>query len=140
MVLVEELVELDVPFVFGGAADPYEIYSIQAMTGGLAFVSPSAAKEGGWADPGAPFSIDGANADGSVPGPCPLNCSNDSEIYSFHSTGANVVFADGSVHSISNSIPGDPNDDWTVFPLDIQNYPLQDLMNPSDGFTINYSF
>jgi prepilin-type processing-associated H-X9-DG protein len=57
-----------------------------------------------------------------------------------HSTVCNFVFADGSVHSISNSIPGDPNDDWTVFPLDIQNYPLQDLMNPSDGFTINYSF
>jgi prepilin-type N-terminal cleavage/methylation domain-containing protein/prepilin-type processing-associated H-X9-DG protein len=57
-----------------------------------------------------------------------------------HTGVCNFVFADGSVHSISNNIPGDPNDDWTVFPIDIQNYPLQDLMNPSDGFVINYPY
>jgi prepilin-type processing-associated H-X9-DG protein len=55
-------------------------------------------KEGGWADPNGAFSIDGANTDGSIPGGCALNCSNNSEVYSFHSSGANVVFADGSVH------------------------------------------
>ena len=33
-----------------------------------------------------------------------MNCSNDSEIYSFHSGGANVVFADGSVHFLRQSM------------------------------------
>jgi prepilin-type processing-associated H-X9-DG protein len=60
--------------------------------------------EGGWADPNGAFSIDGSNPDGSIPGPCPLNCSNDSEVYSFHPNGANVVFADGSVHFLSSAI------------------------------------
>jgi prepilin-type N-terminal cleavage/methylation domain-containing protein/prepilin-type processing-associated H-X9-DG protein len=61
-------------------------------------------KEGGWADPNAAFSIDGSNRDGTVPGPCPLNCSNNSEVYAFHPDGANVVFADGSVHYLHQSI------------------------------------
>jgi prepilin-type processing-associated H-X9-DG protein len=41
----------------------------------------------------------GATADRlHSPGPCALNCSNDDEVYSFHAGGANVVFADGSIH------------------------------------------
>jgi prepilin-type N-terminal cleavage/methylation domain-containing protein/prepilin-type processing-associated H-X9-DG protein len=68
--------------------------------------SPSIAayKEGGWADPNGPFSIDGSNPDSSVPGPCSLNCSNNSEVYGFHTDGANVVFADGSVHFLHPSL------------------------------------
>jgi prepilin-type N-terminal cleavage/methylation domain-containing protein/prepilin-type processing-associated H-X9-DG protein len=61
-------------------------------------------KEGGWADPNGAFSIDGSNPDGSVPGPCSLNCSNNSEVYSFHTSGANVLFADGSVHYLRDTI------------------------------------
>ena len=61
-------------------------------------------KEGAWADPNAAFSIDGSNPDGSVPGPCPLNCSNNSEIFGFHTSGCNVAFADGSVHFLSGSM------------------------------------
>jgi prepilin-type N-terminal cleavage/methylation domain-containing protein/prepilin-type processing-associated H-X9-DG protein len=64
----------------------------------------SACKEGGWADPNNAFSIDGSNPDGSVPGPCPLNCSGNSEIFAFHTNVANVVFADGSVRSLNSSI------------------------------------
>jgi prepilin-type N-terminal cleavage/methylation domain-containing protein/prepilin-type processing-associated H-X9-DG protein len=61
-------------------------------------------KEGGWADPGANFSIDGSNPDGTIPGPCSINCANDSEVYSFHRGGANVVFADGSVRFLTSDI------------------------------------
>ena len=40
----------------------------------------------------------GATADGTdFFGECAINCTNDREVYSFHSSGANVVFADGSV-------------------------------------------
>jgi prepilin-type N-terminal cleavage/methylation domain-containing protein/prepilin-type processing-associated H-X9-DG protein len=38
------------------------------------------------------------------PGPCPVNCSNQMGIYSFHPAGANALFADGSVHLIAQTI------------------------------------
>jgi prepilin-type N-terminal cleavage/methylation domain-containing protein/prepilin-type processing-associated H-X9-DG protein len=41
----------------------------------------------------------GSSPDGATqPGSCPINCTNDQEVYSFHPGGANAVFADGSVH------------------------------------------
>ncbi len=61
-------------------------------------------KEGGWADPGANFSIDGSNPDGSIPGPNAINSSNDSEVFAFHAGGANVVFADGSVRFLYSTV------------------------------------
>ena len=43
--------------------------------------------------------LQGKTADGtSNLGTCPMNCTNAGEVYSFHTGGANAVFADGSVH------------------------------------------
>jgi prepilin-type processing-associated H-X9-DG protein len=61
---------------------------------------PGAFSYGGpWASSANPVTISGSSADGAeAPGPCALNCTNDRQPYSFHSGGANFLFADGSVH------------------------------------------
>jgi prepilin-type N-terminal cleavage/methylation domain-containing protein/prepilin-type processing-associated H-X9-DG protein len=41
---------------------------------------------------------------GTPPWPCAINCTNQYEIYSFHTGGANAVFADGSVHFLKADI------------------------------------
>jgi prepilin-type N-terminal cleavage/methylation domain-containing protein/prepilin-type processing-associated H-X9-DG protein len=47
----------------------------------------------------------GATPDGTgFFGRCAVNCTNDREVYSFHPTGANAVFADGSVHFLKATI------------------------------------
>jgi type II secretory pathway pseudopilin PulG len=66
---------------------------------------PGYAAGGPWADELGPFYLNGGAGDGSVPaGSCPMNCTNDREIYSFHGGGAHAQFADGSVHFIASSI------------------------------------
>ena len=61
---------------------------------------PDQAVQGGpWAGFNSGITLKGSTLDGSSrPGPCALNCTNDHEVYSFHTGGANAVFADGSVH------------------------------------------
>src|SRR5207248_1563060 len=55
----------------------------------------------GWADRNNLIAPTGSLLDGSKRlGPCPMNCTNDNELYSFHPAGVNAVFADGSVHLI----------------------------------------
>jgi len=47
----------------------------------------------------------GATPDGTgFFGHCAVNCTNDREVYSFHTNGANAAFADGSVHFLNSHI------------------------------------
>jgi prepilin-type N-terminal cleavage/methylation domain-containing protein/prepilin-type processing-associated H-X9-DG protein len=53
---------------------------------------------GAWASPPNRINLAGSTPDGaSRQGACPMNCTNNQEVYSFHPGGANAVFADGSV-------------------------------------------
>jgi prepilin-type N-terminal cleavage/methylation domain-containing protein/prepilin-type processing-associated H-X9-DG protein len=66
---------------------------------GQAGPNPQALSGGPWNHFKGPITLQGSTSDGRVqPGPCALNCTNDGEVYAFHSGGANAVFADGSVH------------------------------------------
>jgi prepilin-type processing-associated H-X9-DG protein len=68
----------------------------------------------GWADSEGPFSLDGADGAGAREGCTPaagctkaINARNDNEPYSFHVSGAQVLFVDGHVSFISEDIPLD---------------------------------
>jgi prepilin-type N-terminal cleavage/methylation domain-containing protein len=59
----------------------------------------------GWADPDSGCSLDGVQADLiSTGGTCYMNCTNDSELYSFHTGGIVACLADGSVRFVPQSI------------------------------------
>ena len=57
---------------------------------------------GAWADMQSEYYIHGSNLDGSG-GRCAINCTNDNEVYSFHTAGAHALIADGSVQFLSKS-------------------------------------
>ncbi len=64
----------------------------------------------GWIDSEGGFSLDGANAAGTVQGggplatPVAMNATNDNEPYAFHAGGSNVLFADGHVEFVKETI------------------------------------
>jgi prepilin-type N-terminal cleavage/methylation domain-containing protein/prepilin-type processing-associated H-X9-DG protein len=58
-----------------------------------------------WADRDNEYITHGYSNNGaSSPGPCPVNCSNNNEIYSFHPGGAMVAMGDGSVRFLAETV------------------------------------
>lgn len=74
-------------------------------TGGV-LISGGFASGGAWGDYNSEYYVHGASNDGAVigGGGCTVNCTNDNEIYSFHSGGAFVLMGDGSVRFLSTTV------------------------------------
>lgn len=73
--------------------------------GGNLSVSNGRVKGAGWADDSNTIPLHTFRHDGlSVPGPCPINCTNNNEAFSFHPGGVDSVFADGSVRFLFETI------------------------------------
>lgn len=68
-------------------------------------VAAALAPGGPWASEENRIELHGTNKEGERGrGPCALNCTNEQEVYSFHSQGANVLFADGAVRFLHEGI------------------------------------
>jgi prepilin-type N-terminal cleavage/methylation domain-containing protein/prepilin-type processing-associated H-X9-DG protein len=68
---------------------------------------------GGWADQEYELDLDGTDSQGIGAfydgyGPCCVNCSNDKEVYAFHTGGAIILFGDGSVRFIHAGVQPAP--------------------------------
>jgi prepilin-type processing-associated H-X9-DG protein len=67
-------------------------------------IEPVSSGGGAWADNFTYSSLAGAQGrlNGIRGGTCMVNCTSNNEIYSFHTGGANALFADGSVHFLKD--------------------------------------
>jgi prepilin-type processing-associated H-X9-DG protein len=67
-------------------------------------IEPVSSGGGAWADNFTYSSLAGAQGrlNGVRGGTCMVNCTSNNEIYSFHTGGANALFADGSVHFLKD--------------------------------------
>lgn len=105
-----------------GAGRPNFFSGLRRVTpnprqGNPAFGTNFVADGWGWADINNGFSLDGSNTDGiqnttssngttNIVGSCNMNCTNDSELYSFHTSGCVTLRCDGSVHFMSSNVSG----------------------------------
>jgi prepilin-type N-terminal cleavage/methylation domain-containing protein len=91
--------------------------SLNPSVGNIAFGTDMVADGWGWADINGGFSIDGSDKLGvqnktsnsgvvTGTGTCLINCTNDSEMYSFHVGGTHTLLGDGSSRFISENISG----------------------------------
>jgi prepilin-type N-terminal cleavage/methylation domain-containing protein/prepilin-type processing-associated H-X9-DG protein len=69
-------------------------------------INPTQGGGGAWADPFSYAHLNGSSANGirGMGGTCVMNCTSNNEIFSFHPGGANLLFADGSVHFLKETI------------------------------------
>ena len=98
-VMISEAAARPARWLYGKMTEP------QATSGGVAYMN------GAWAHSGNDIAVDGATPTGSAvtnaaeaATSCQINCTNQGEIYSFHSGGAHACFGDGSVRFLSTSI------------------------------------
>ena len=70
--------------------------------GGNLPVSDGRVRGAAWADRNNAIPLHGFSPDGlRAPGPCPINCTNNNEAFSFHPGGVSIVFADGHGQFVS---------------------------------------
>ncbi len=96
------------PPAFSNAHSDYAVGPAQP-NGPMPYNTVSGLTSNAWPDPAASgWKIDGFDESGFITevGPCVVNCSNDSELYSFHPTSVGVAMCDGSVQFLNQSISG----------------------------------
>ncbi len=84
--------------VIGEDAGRVELYRVGKQVAG------GSASGGAWADYNSEYYVHGFGNNGTGSGGCVVNCTNNNEIYSFHTGGALVLMGDGSVQFLSSAV------------------------------------